>query len=136
MQQMFKKQTLLHPTYVYCIKFHPTQTNVAVTGCFDHIIRIWSISQSSPSRKSFGLNDCTPLAMVITISNDFFLLLKFIKYFSWPSWFSWIDIQVLLIVWNFIQMGNISLVVMAKVFFINGKIWVTVEEIGKLKSKK
>ncbi|XP_071954394.1 jouberin-like isoform X2 [Antedon mediterranea] len=31
-----------HPSYVYAAKFHPAQSNIVATGCFDHIIRFWN----------------------------------------------------------------------------------------------
>ncbi|KAK2193936.1 hypothetical protein NP493_4g02002 [Ridgeia piscesae] len=42
-------KVLPHPTYVYTAKFHPRVTRVVVTGCYDHILRIWSIQGSSSS---------------------------------------------------------------------------------------
>jgi len=42
-------KVLPHPTYVYAAKFHPRVTRVVVTGCYDHILRIWSIQGSSSS---------------------------------------------------------------------------------------
>ncbi|KAI0209499.1 Jouberin [Lamellibrachia satsuma] len=42
-------KVLPHPTYVYTAKFHPRVTKVVVTGCYDHILRIWSLQGDSPS---------------------------------------------------------------------------------------
>ncbi|XP_033123597.1 jouberin-like [Anneissia japonica] len=35
-----------HPSYVYASRFHPHQSNIVVTGCFDHIVRFWNSDNS------------------------------------------------------------------------------------------
>lgn len=34
-------QVLTHPTYVYAARFVPSRHQVIVTGCFDHVLRVW-----------------------------------------------------------------------------------------------
>ena len=33
--------SLVHPAYVYCAKWVPEVENRLITGCFDHIVRVW-----------------------------------------------------------------------------------------------
>ncbi|CAG2066883.1 unnamed protein product, partial [Timema podura] len=35
-------QMLPHPSFVYCANFHPKTNSVLATGCFDHVVRLWS----------------------------------------------------------------------------------------------
>nr|CAD7588533.1 unnamed protein product [Timema genevievae] len=35
-------QMLPHPSFVYCAHFHPKTNSVLATGCFDHVVRLWS----------------------------------------------------------------------------------------------
>ncbi|CAG0881695.1 unnamed protein product [Darwinula stevensoni] len=34
---------LPHPSFLYTAVFHPCHPSIAVTGCFDHVMRIWSL---------------------------------------------------------------------------------------------
>lgn len=34
-------QMLPHPSFVYCAQFHPGNSSVLVTGCSDHVVRVW-----------------------------------------------------------------------------------------------
>lgn len=34
-------QILAHPSYVYVARFVPTRLQVIVTGCYDHVLRVW-----------------------------------------------------------------------------------------------
>ncbi|PAA86669.1 hypothetical protein BOX15_Mlig003330g2, partial [Macrostomum lignano] len=38
---------LVHPTFVYCAQFHPQSSSLVATGCYDRIIRVWSIFESA-----------------------------------------------------------------------------------------
>jgi WD40 repeat protein len=33
---------LPHPSFVYCGQFHPSNGSVLVTGCYDHVVRVWN----------------------------------------------------------------------------------------------
>ncbi|KAH0554042.1 jouberin-like [Cotesia glomerata] len=33
---------LPHPSYVYCGKFQPSKHQIIITGCYDHVARVWS----------------------------------------------------------------------------------------------
>ncbi|CAG7703397.1 unnamed protein product, partial [Allacma fusca] len=48
---------LLHPSFVYCIKIHPTKSNLVFTGCFDYAIRIWNIQKTSASQANVHESD-------------------------------------------------------------------------------
>ncbi|XP_054708765.1 jouberin-like isoform X2 [Uloborus diversus] len=39
--------SLVHPSFVYSAKFHPSSTSILATACYDHIIRIWKISKNT-----------------------------------------------------------------------------------------
>ncbi|XP_058792514.1 uncharacterized protein LOC131664986 [Phymastichus coffea] len=39
-------QSLPHPSYVYCGKFSPETSNFVLTGCYDHVARIWAYQRS------------------------------------------------------------------------------------------
>ena len=43
-------QSLPHPSYVYCGKFSIDSTNYIVTGCYDHVARIWSRTKLSDTQ--------------------------------------------------------------------------------------
>ncbi|GBM08703.1 Jouberin [Araneus ventricosus] len=36
-----------HPSFVYAAKFQPSMKNNLVTGCYDHVIRIWTFHKSA-----------------------------------------------------------------------------------------
>lgn len=36
-----------HPSYVYCGKFTPNTSNYVVSGCYDHVARVWARSSNS-----------------------------------------------------------------------------------------
>ncbi|CAF1634662.1 unnamed protein product, partial [Adineta ricciae] len=38
-------RTLAHPSYVYCVRFHPFVENILVTAGYDKMIRIWNIDK-------------------------------------------------------------------------------------------
>ncbi|KAJ9586462.1 hypothetical protein L9F63_019900, partial [Diploptera punctata] len=40
-------QMLPHPSFVYCAQFHCGNSSVLVTGCCDHIVRIWTRQNKS-----------------------------------------------------------------------------------------
>ncbi|XP_033209980.1 jouberin-like isoform X2 [Belonocnema kinseyi] len=40
-------QLLPHPSYVYCGKFDPANSSIVVTGCYDHVARVWATHQNS-----------------------------------------------------------------------------------------
>jgi len=33
---------LPHPSFVYCGQFHPSNGSALVTGCYDHVVRVWN----------------------------------------------------------------------------------------------
>ncbi|XP_046995569.1 jouberin-like [Schistocerca americana] len=35
-------QILPHPSFVYVAQFHVSKSTIVVTGCFDHMVRVWS----------------------------------------------------------------------------------------------
>lgn len=35
-------QMLPHPSFVYCGQFHPSNGSALVTGCYDHVMRVWN----------------------------------------------------------------------------------------------
>ncbi|CAL4221671.1 unnamed protein product, partial [Meganyctiphanes norvegica] len=37
-----KSQILAHPSYVYVARFVPGKSRIIVTGCYDHVLRVWS----------------------------------------------------------------------------------------------
>ncbi|GIY86712.1 hypothetical protein CDAR_427551 [Caerostris darwini] len=37
----------VHPSFVYSAKFQPTLKDILVTGCYDHVIRIWNYNKSA-----------------------------------------------------------------------------------------
>ncbi|KAG7176425.1 jouberin-like [Homarus americanus] len=39
-------QVLTHPSYVYVARFVPARSQVVVSGCYDHVLRVWSCSNS------------------------------------------------------------------------------------------
>lgn len=44
-------QSLPHPSYVYCGKFFPEAPHYIVTGCYDHVARVWARLRPSRSRQ-------------------------------------------------------------------------------------
>ncbi|KAG9493470.1 hypothetical protein GDO78_001398 [Eleutherodactylus coqui] len=36
-------KVLPHPSFVYTAKFHPASDHIAVTGCYDAVIRVWNV---------------------------------------------------------------------------------------------
>ncbi|CAF0859168.1 unnamed protein product [Rotaria sordida] len=38
-------RTLAHPSYVYCVRFHPLSEDIIVTAGYDKIIRIWNLGR-------------------------------------------------------------------------------------------
>lgn len=40
-------QLLPHPSYVYCGKFDPANSSIVITGCYDHIARVWAMNKNS-----------------------------------------------------------------------------------------
>ncbi|GFY64404.1 hypothetical protein TNIN_273021 [Trichonephila inaurata madagascariensis] len=38
--------TFIHPSFVYSAKFQPALKNILVTGCYDHVIRIWTYNKT------------------------------------------------------------------------------------------
>ncbi|XP_045615343.1 jouberin isoform X2 [Procambarus clarkii] len=39
-------QILAHPSYVYVARFVPAKSHVIVSGCYDHVLRIWSCNNN------------------------------------------------------------------------------------------
>ncbi|KAM4043296.1 jouberin isoform 2-T2 [Anomaloglossus baeobatrachus] len=37
-------KVLPHPSFVYAAKFHPMSDHLAVTGCYDAVIRVWNVN--------------------------------------------------------------------------------------------
>jgi len=40
-------QMLPHPSFVYCGQFHPSNGSALVTGCYDHVVRVWNRAHRS-----------------------------------------------------------------------------------------
>ncbi|GFV28662.1 hypothetical protein TNCV_3986121 [Trichonephila clavipes] len=38
--------TFIHPSFVYSAKFQPALKNILVTGCYDHVIRVWTYNKT------------------------------------------------------------------------------------------
>ncbi|CAF1425836.1 unnamed protein product [Adineta steineri] len=38
-------RSLAHPSYVYCVRFHPFDENIVVTAGYDKLIRIWDLKK-------------------------------------------------------------------------------------------
>ena len=38
-----------HPSFVYCGKFDPANSSIVVTGCYDHVARVWAKDTNSQS---------------------------------------------------------------------------------------
>ncbi|GFT04866.1 hypothetical protein NPIL_588021 [Nephila pilipes] len=38
--------TFIHPSFVYSAKFQPALKNILVSGCFDHVIRVWTYNKT------------------------------------------------------------------------------------------
>ncbi|CAL8096380.1 unnamed protein product [Orchesella dallaii] len=66
-------QILYHPSYVYCVKFHPTHPCLLATGCFDFAIRIWDMKlkhdaepgeRKKKSRKENRNNALSPIILL------------------------------------------------------------------------
>lgn len=36
-------KVLPHPSFVYTSKFHPMSDDLVVTGCYDAVVRVWSV---------------------------------------------------------------------------------------------
>ncbi|KAL8612119.1 hypothetical protein ACOMHN_013998 [Nucella lapillus] len=39
------EKVLPHPGFVYCCKYHPRLDSIAVSGCYDQVLRVWDLSQ-------------------------------------------------------------------------------------------
>ena len=64
----FFLQKLLHTSFVYTVKIHPSRPNLIFTGCFDSIIRIWDIEKVSSSRANLHTPEIesVPIIQVFT----------------------------------------------------------------------
>ncbi|PSN43898.1 hypothetical protein C0J52_03675 [Blattella germanica] len=64
-------QMLPHPSFVYCAQFHPGNSSVLVTGCCDHVVRIWNRpSKSSQYELIQELEGHSGFISAITISSN------------------------------------------------------------------
>lgn len=41
-------EVLAHPSYVYTARFVPAAHHVVVSGCYDHVLRVWTCSKKGP----------------------------------------------------------------------------------------
>lgn len=37
---------LAHPSYVYAARFVPTKSHIFISGCYDHVVRVWSSNKT------------------------------------------------------------------------------------------
>lgn len=37
------QKVLPHPSFIYCVQYHPVSQNLVVTGGFDALLRVWRV---------------------------------------------------------------------------------------------
>ncbi|EJS42390.1 YMR102C [Saccharomyces arboricola H-6] len=59
-------KTFVHPDFVTCVEFHPTDDRFFISGCLDHKCRLWSILDDEVSFEY----DCQDLITSVTLSPE------------------------------------------------------------------
>lgn len=59
-------KSFMHPDFVTCVAFHPTDDRFLITGCLDHKCRLWSILDDEVSFEF----DCQDLITSIAVSKN------------------------------------------------------------------
>ncbi|CAI4048276.1 Laf1p SKDI_13G2330 [Saccharomyces kudriavzevii IFO 1802] len=59
-------KTFVHPDFVTCVEFHPTDDRFFISGCLDHKCRLWSILDDEISFEY----DCQDLITSVTLSPE------------------------------------------------------------------
>ena len=59
-------KTFIHPDFVTCVDFHPTDDRFFISGCLDHKCRLWSILDDEVSFEY----DCQDLITSVTLSPE------------------------------------------------------------------
>ncbi|CAI4711542.1 CMF_HP2_G0037360.mRNA.1.CDS.1 [Saccharomyces cerevisiae] len=59
-------KTFIHPDFVTCVEFHPTDDRFFISGCLDHKCRLWSILDDEVSFEY----DCQDLITSVTLSPE------------------------------------------------------------------
>lgn len=62
----YSLKTFVHPDFVTCVEFHPTDDRFFISGCLDHKCRLWSILDDEVSFEY----DCQDLITSVTLSPE------------------------------------------------------------------
>ncbi|XP_069701655.1 jouberin-like [Periplaneta americana] len=64
-------QMLPHPSFLYCAKFHPGNSSLLVTGCCDHVVRVWiRLHKSTQFELAQELEGHTGFVSAVTMSSN------------------------------------------------------------------